>query len=164
MSDVQVVLCFIITIYDASIYQITNHSIFISSLPPFTFIYFSLGLLQNEYNKWDVSKLTLLQIVEHYNLMDYFTTLNLDESSMAASEGQLHIIGYTGGGKSTKRMWPSAMLLPSCVLVCEPMLTGLGFISPKGRRLSLRLSRTSQTTITIQPLLYLMSSWRQMPT
>ena len=43
-------------------------------------------------NGWDVTKMTPLEIVEHYKLVDHFT-INLDESCMQANTSNLKIIG-----------------------------------------------------------------------
>ena len=59
--------------------------------------------LQNELNAWDVSKMTLDEIAEHHNLVDHFT-INVDESSMGANEGELHILGSQGRRRHKKNV------------------------------------------------------------
>ena len=54
-------------------------------------------------NEWDVTSLTPVEIVEHYKLVDHFT-LNLDESCMLASDGELHIIGSKSKKKHEKNL------------------------------------------------------------
>lgn len=107
--------------------------------------------LQNHYNGWDVTQMTPLQIVEHYNLVDHFT-LNLDESCMMANTSKLKIIGSRSKRKHEKNTSDchesiTAVRVGSSDL--QQMWMVLASISQKARRLSSLRSRNILNTISL---------------
>jgi hypothetical protein len=106
--------------------------------------------LQNELNKWDISKLSPPEIVEHYKLVDNFT-LNLDESSMSASEGELHIIGSRGKKKHEKNVADSRESITTVRVGSSANGDGPRFFLAKGKEIELETFRHFTVNYTAPP-------------
>ena len=99
-------------------------------------IYFPAWALQNELNGWDVSGLTPPQIIDHYKLVDQFT-INLDESCMVASDGNLHIIASKSKKKSEKNVADSRESITVVRVGSAGGIDGPRFYLAKGKEIEL---------------------------
>jgi hypothetical protein len=106
--------------------------------------------LQNELNRWDISKLSPPKIVEHYKLVDNFT-LNLDESSMAASEGVLHIIGSRRKKKHEKNVADSRESITTVRVGSSANGDGPRFFLAKGKEIELETFKHFTVNYTAPP-------------
>lgn len=80
--------------------------------------------------------MTLDEIAEHHYLVDYFT-INLDESSMGANEGELHILGLRGRRKHEKNVADCRETISIVRVGSAANVDGPRFFLAKGKEIEL---------------------------